>query len=454
MCFLLLASSFYLVYASTVLKPVFKHPASTRLPSVSGGRITSLSIPTASYDEQLGLTFTQDFTNMTYNVTAVDQADSYGYGPAYLLNGLSTSGYWYQVGLSYNWPYTNGGYDSGFHFVYEVFNSHGVSVFPSNGGGGSMSFSGPINSGDTILLNLYFSGGSVVMYAQDWTTSASARKTYNARGTTSFVGLLSFSNGNGFFTGLMTEWYHVDPNSGNEEEVNYSNYGYPLSSAWMWMDEYNPSDLSWTGWSDSTPNPVHYSSNSDQLQSFSSHGATESSNAHVFLTGAATMHSIGVGVNMSKTIVGAGYSADITAVMTNYGDFNEVFNVTVYVNDTALETQTVTLANQSSTILSIIWNTMGYAYGHYMISTYVELAPGQINTANRASAYGPTSVSIPGDLNGDFSVNLVDLVMFANAYSSKPGNSNWNSNADVSDNGIVDLSDLVILFQHYGQYWL
>jgi hypothetical protein len=166
------------------------------------------------------------------------------------------------------------------------------------------------------------------------------------------------------------------------------------------------------------------------------------------------MHSIGVVVNMSKTIVGAGHSAGIAAVMTNYGDFNEVFNVTVYVNDTALETQTVTLANQSSTILSIIWNTTGYAYGHYMINTYVELAPGQINTANRTSAYGPISVSIPGDLTGDFSVNLADLVMFANACSSKPGNSNWNSNADISDNSIVDLSDLVILFQHYGQYWL
>jgi hypothetical protein len=42
------------------------------------------------YDEQLGTTFTQDFTSMLYYVTAVAQTDpASGTGPAYLLNGLS-----------------------------------------------------------------------------------------------------------------------------------------------------------------------------------------------------------------------------------------------------------------------------------------------------------------------------------------------------------------------------
>jgi hypothetical protein len=37
-------------------------------------------------------------------VTAVAQTDaSSGYGPAYLLNGLTDKGYWYQVGLAWNW---------------------------------------------------------------------------------------------------------------------------------------------------------------------------------------------------------------------------------------------------------------------------------------------------------------------------------------------------------------
>ena len=66
------------------------------------------------YDEQLGTTFTQNFTSLAYKVTALAQTGTDGYGPAYLLNGLGNTGYWYQVGLltigtptrhqDFNWP--------------------------------------------------------------------------------------------------------------------------------------------------------------------------------------------------------------------------------------------------------------------------------------------------------------------------------------------------------------
>jgi hypothetical protein len=60
---------------------------------------------------------------------------------------------------------------------------------------------------------------------------------------------------------------------------------------------------------------------------------------------------------------------------------------------------------------------------------------------------------IAGDINGDLKVNLMDLVLFANAYGSKPINANWNPNADMNDNGKVDTSDLGILALHYGQHY-
>lgn len=49
-------------------------------------------------------------------------------------------------------------------------------------------------------------------------------------------------------------------------------------------------------------------------------------------------------------------------------------------------------------------------------------------------------------------MNLADLVMLANAYGSKPGDSNWNPNADLAPPyGIIGLTDLVTLAVHYGQ---
>jgi len=64
-----------------------------------------------------------------------------------------------------------------------------------------------------------------------------------------------------------------------------------------------------------------------------------------------------------------------------------------------------------------------------------------------------TNTHMVGDLNGDGKVNLQDLVLLANAYGSKPGDSNWNPNADLAPPyGIISLTDLVTLALHYGQH--
>ncbi len=248
-----------------------------------------------SYDEQIGMTFTQNFVSLAYNVTAVEQSDpSSGYGPAYLLNGLSDSGYWYQVGLSWNWDgngtYSN--YSPGFNLNYEVFDPSGNSIFPTSGYGGIQRFSGPVYAGDTVLLNLYFSSTyGVVMLAKDYNTGSTSFQTYSAEGGSQFIGLSgSASNSNGFFTGLMTEWYHSSAFYGNISPVVYSNPHYALKSAWMWIDEFSCPDVTCSNrtllFDDATPSPVSYP-NPTQRQEFSSHGATEFSDAYGLITGPA-----------------------------------------------------------------------------------------------------------------------------------------------------------------------
>jgi hypothetical protein len=60
---------------------------------------------------------------------------------------------------------------------------------------------------------------------------------------------------------------------------------------------------------------------------------------------------------------------------------------------------------------------------------------------------------IPGDINFDGKVSVADLVLLAKAYGSKPGDSNWNPNADIEGDGRVSLQDLVILAIHYGEHY-
>ena len=190
--------------------------------------------------------------------------------------------------------------------VYEVFSPAGSSVFPLNGGGGLQEFSGVVSQGDVVVLNLYFSStGRVVMLAQDKNSGAYASETYSGEGATYFVGSSSSTaNPNGFFTGLMTEWYHPSPYYGNEAGVTYSS-SFALASAWMWVDEFGCPDASCSTqtviFSDYTPSPVSYS-NPTQLQVLSSHGATEYSNAYTFITGSKTLTSL----TLSYSVLGGG----------------------------------------------------------------------------------------------------------------------------------------------------
>ncbi len=288
--------------------------------------------PSTSYDEQLGMTFTQSFTSMLYNSTAVEQSDSSsGVGPGYLLNGLSNTGYWYQVGLDYNWIYTSGGYDAGFHMGYEVFNPSGNSIFPIVCCGGLLSFSGPVNEGDVVALNLYFtSSGQVVFLAKDYNTGAYASETYSAEGATYFTGLDQTANSYGFFTGLMTEWYHPSAYYGGEQEVTYSST-FALSSAYMWMDEFESNGQTNGTLLFSAGSGLLSYSDPTQLQAFSSNGATEYSDAYEFLTGALSQIPLTVSYSVQGSDIG--YSPPILTYVTGgetktstLGTSSSVFN--------------------------------------------------------------------------------------------------------------------------------
>ena len=240
-----------------------------------------------NYDEQLGVTFAQSFVSIEYNVTAMPQTDpALGTGPAYLVNGLSDAGYWYQVGVSWDWaPGDTPG--TGLAMSYEVFDPQGISVFPTDGQGGLQAFSGQVNPGDIVTLDLYFSNstGVVVMLAHDASTGASASETYPAMGATYFVGLPgSVANSDGFFTGLMTEWYHGLEYFANEAPVAYTDTGAGVSSAWMWMDEFNASNLQ-PIFASNTTAPVSFSTPATP-QGFSFNGTTEFADATELVTGA------------------------------------------------------------------------------------------------------------------------------------------------------------------------
>ena len=239
------------------------------IPAISFTQTTANTASDTVERKQIIFEFSKETTDIRYEIKAVVQEKSIG--TTYLLNGLTDEGWWYQSGLLYQ--------DGKFFFFYEVFNDKGQSVYPDFGdskpGGGAVSFAVAVNPGDTIILQESI-GAIVTVSANDLETGASASKTLPAYGKV-FVGDNSLgnwfeelftgnkhANGNGCFSGLMTEilsyigevqnediavQHYI--NSGNESEPGWTDFDViRYSDAWAFtgttmyaMDPNDPKDF-------------------------------------------------------------------------------------------------------------------------------------------------------------------------------------------------------------------
>jgi hypothetical protein len=154
-----------------------------------------------------------------------------------------------------------------------------------------------------------------------------------------------------------------------------------------------------------------------------------------------------------KTVVGQGLKDSINVTVANQGNYTETFNVTLYASATVIAIQKVTLANGSSRILIFTWSTKGFAYGNYNISAYAWPVPGEINIVNNKFTYGTVKVTIPGDVDGDQRVTILDIVKITSIYGIKLGNPRFNPNCDLDGDGKITILDVVICAAHYGLEW-
>jgi hypothetical protein len=166
-------------------------------------------------------------TTLDYYITAAIQPANPQGSYAYLINGYTNTGYWYQVGLSYDW-YWNATAQPGFKLLYEVFDPDGFSEAPGVaqgninnqnsvqsggqfGSAGTIGFDKPVNPGDPIEIKMSIIKANngqpfVFMEVDDLKTGAEADFLYNGYSATNFVPI-SVTPGTkpGFFTGPMTE---------------------------------------------------------------------------------------------------------------------------------------------------------------------------------------------------------------------------------------------------------
>jgi len=100
-----------------------------------------------------------------------------------------------------------------------------------------------------------------------------------------------------------------------------------------------------------------------------------------------------IDLKCSSKEVYIGDIVDMSVLVQNEGTVTETFNVTTYVNTTAIETLTVTdLPRGNQTVVDFSWDTMGFAEGNYSVIACAELVPSEIDITDNTYVDGIVNV--------------------------------------------------------------
>ena len=162
------------------------------------------------YDQQEIIIFKAKAHEITTYVMPQNQYQSKNVCTMYLLNGMTNTGWWYQVGLEHNIIDTNKN-NTYYKMIVCIFNSKGVLKVCNN-----FMPTSDINSRAEVLLSMTDKKGEIKMSICDIYNGASAQYTTKANGNT-FIGGEESNKEGGIFTGIMNETYHMG-NSRQEPE--------------------------------------------------------------------------------------------------------------------------------------------------------------------------------------------------------------------------------------------
>lgn len=155
-----------------------------------------------------------------------------------------------------------------------------------------------------------------------------------------------------------------------------------------------------------------------------------------------------VSVESSKTVIGQGYSTSIVVTVANEGDFAETLDAIVYAENatTTIIIATYIIENLlqgTNTTLTFIWNTEPFSKNTYVIIANATQVQYETDITDNSLSGDTVNVTIPGDVNGDFHVDISDAALIG---------LNWQktvppapANVDTNGDGIVDISDAAIV---------
>ena len=158
------------------------------------------------------------------------------------------------------------------------------------------------------------------------------------------------------------------------------------------------------------------------------------------------------GVIPKKTIASKGYGCNITVVTENHGAYAETYNITLHANETEIATKLVTVQAAGTVTVDFTWNTSNYAFGGYTIWAYAWPVPGETFTSDNNYTDGQVLVLWPGDVQLAYrKIDMKDIAYVARRFMLPPTDPLWDPNADLNNDGKVDMKDIGTVAKYFGQ---
>jgi peptide/nickel transport system substrate-binding protein len=327
-----------------------------------------------------------------------------------------------------------------------------MSVLTQNG----VTLQGSTCSGNTIYSNIFEKDAIAV----NVTSSASGNIIRNNIISLSGVGLQLESSGNQIYANVIMEnVFGLSLLSSNNNVIfhnNFVNNNNPLSITMstgnVWDSGYPSGGNYWTCHVsiDNYGGPLQDVPGADGIVDVPFTVTSDNIDRYPLLE-PFNLHNIGTTrFLLSKTVVGKPCSVKLNLTVQNLGMFTEQFTLTVLVNTALLTEQTINLSLRQSNTIVVIWDTTSVAKGNYTLKAATTPVPDESDiTDNTLSRW--VVVTISGDINGDYIVDIYDAILLSSSFNSYAGQSKWNPNADIKEDNIVDIFDAIMLANNFNK---
>jgi hypothetical protein len=155
----------------------------------------------------------------------------------------------------------------------------------------------------------------------------------------------------------------------------------------------------------------------------------------------------------SKNIIGQGSNVPVNVTILSTAGSPQNVGLTVFANTTAIHTEIIPSLPNGTSTHSFVWNTSSLAYGNYTITALTRVFTNDTTIAGGNCTFQTTvPITLIGDIHLDGWVDILDAIVLAHAFGTKPDDMNWNANADMNSDGHVDILDAILLANNFNKH--